>query len=153
MSDKKVKNDPLLGEDEVQAEAPEEVSPATEEVTPVVEEVTPAVVEAKPATVSLHLSAKVKAEAIAKFPNDPTAQTKYILDNSQHIDFIIPQLEGEMGHETVQINGYKLTIQKNVMVNIPVQVAQLIAEKYKINMEAGKGKRTDRSSDVADALG
>ncbi len=96
---------------------------------------------------------KVKADAIAKFPKDIVLQTKYILDNSEHVNFIVPKIEGETGAEEVQINGYKLTIQKNVMVSIPKQVAQLIAEKYRINMTAGQEKRVDRATDVSEALG
>lgn len=147
MSDKKVKSDPLLGEDESQATAPEAVKPAKVEAKPA-EAIKP--VEAAPRV--LTPIAQIKADALAKFPGDTVAQTKYILDNSEHIDFLVPQLEGESGEETVQINGYKLTIKKNVPVSIPKQVAAIIAEKYKINMEAGKEKRTDRASDVADAL-
>ena len=97
--------------------------------------------------------ATLKAEAVAKFPQDIVAQTKYILDNSEHISFLVPQLEGEIGVEEVQINGYKLTIKKNVPVSIPKQVAALIAEKYKINMEAGADKKIDRATDVSEALG
>lgn len=144
MSDKKnVKADPLLGGDESQAEAPEQAKPTKAEAKPAEPVSTPTVLTA---------TAQVKADAIAKFPKDTVAQTKYILDNSEHINFLVPQLEGEVGIEEVQINGYKLTLKKNIMVNIPIQVAQMIAEKYKINMEAGKEKRTDRASDVADAL-
>jgi len=144
MSEKnKVKSDPLLGGDESPAKAPDQAKPAKAETKPV---------EPVSAPTVLTAAAQVKADAIAKFPKDTVAQTKYILDNSEHINFLVPQLEGEIGEETVQINGYKLTIKKNVPVNIPKQVAAIIAEKYKINMEAGKEKRADRASDVADAL-
>lgn len=144
MSEKnKVKSDPLLGGDESPAKAPDQAKPAKAEAKPAEPVSTPTVLTA---------TAQVKADAIAKFPKDIVAQTKYILDNSEHINFLVPQLEGEIGEETVQINGYKLTIQKNIPVSIPKQVAAIIAEKYKINMEAGKEKRADRASDVADAL-
>jgi len=95
---------------------------------------------------------KLKAEAIAKFPKDIIAQTKYILDNSEHVNFIIPKVEGEIGVEEVMINGYKLTIQRNVLVSIPIQVAKILAEKYQIALEAGKEHKIDRASDVQDAL-
>ncbi len=95
---------------------------------------------------------KLKAEAIAKFPKDIIAQTKYILDNSEHVNFIVPKVEGEIGVEEVMINGYKLTIQRNVMVSIPIQVAKILAEKYQIAFEAGKEHKIDRASDVQDAL-
>ncbi len=97
--------------------------------------------------------AKLKADAIAKFPKDVIAQTKYILKNSPHTNFIVPMVEGEIGIEEVQINGYKLTIQRGAMVNIPIQVAKIIAEKYRINLDAGKEMRVDREKKVSEALG
>jgi hypothetical protein len=142
MSDKKnVKSDPLLGGDEGPAKTPEQ-KPET------------AKVEAKPAepTIIKSTAEQVKADALTKFPKDIVAQTKYILDNSEHVNFIVPQMEGEIGEESVQINGYKLTIKKNVMVSIPIQVANILAEKYRIAMTAGQDKKIDRASDVADAL-
>jgi len=144
MSDKKNKEvDPLLGG--VKKETPVKIP----------DQKKPAEVEAEPVSVApkkLTPLSQIKAEAVAKFPEDIIAQTKYILDNSEHISFLVPQLEGETDTEPVQINGYKLTIKKNEQVSIPVQVAAIIAEKYKINMQAGRNKRTDRASDIADAL-
>jgi hypothetical protein len=133
--------DLLLGGDESQTDTPvQSAKQADAKAEPV-----------KP--VKLLPAEQVKADAIAKFPKDTVAQTKYILDNSEHVSFIVPQMEGEIGEETVQINGYKLTLKKNVMVSVPIQVAQIIAEKYRINLEAGKEKKIDRASDVSEALG
>lgn len=95
-------------------------------------------------------------EALAKFPTDIVAQTKYILDNSEHINFILPLADGEQqgSAEPVQINGYKLWIRKGDMVNIPIQIANILANKYKIAMKAGIEKRLDQSpKDVQEALG
>jgi hypothetical protein len=143
MSEKEVKKNPLLGDD-----LGETSEPAKEP-----DKAKPAKAEAKTVTPAPNTpAAKVKADALAKFPKDIVAQTKYILDNSEHVNFIVPQQEGEIGEETVQINGYKLTIKKNVMVNIPIQVGNLLAEKYRIGMTAGQEKRIDRASDVTDAL-
>lgn len=85
---------------------------------------------------------------------DIIAETKEILAKKPHTNFIIPLAEGEAvgSFETVQINGYKLTIQKGVMVNIPVPVANILAEKYKIAMTAGQDKKIDRAPDIQDAL-
>jgi hypothetical protein len=85
---------------------------------------------------------------------DIIAETKAILKKKPHTNFIIPLADGEAvgSFETVQINGYKLTIQKGVMVNIPVPVANILAEKYRIAMTAGQDKRIDRAPDVQDAL-
>ena len=140
MSDKKV--NPLLDDEGQKADSAKEPE-------------TKVKAEAKPATPApkvLTPIAKVKADALAKFPQDIVAQTKYILDNSEHVNFIVPQQEGEVGIEEVQINGYKLTIKKNVMVNIPIQVANLLAEKYRIAMTAGQEKKIDRDTETSEAL-
>lgn len=147
MSEKTKKvSDPLLGDDVgqdagVSAKAPEK----TEK---------PAKSEAKTTnpTTAKSSEAQIKADAIAKFPQDTVAQTKYILDNSEHVNFIVPQIEGEIGEETVQINGYKLTLKKNIMVSVPKQVAQIIAEKYRINLEAGQDKKVDSRPDKSEPL-
>lgn len=97
---------------------------------------------------------KVKGAAWGK-DTDTAEETKKILAKKPHTNFIVPlgEHEKEGAVEEVQINGYKFTIKKGVLVNIPVPVANLIAEKYKINMEAGKDKLADRASDVSEALG
>ena len=85
---------------------------------------------------------------------DVVAETKRILDASPHVDFIIPPAEGDPkgAAETVQINGYKLTIMKGVKVNIPEAVANLLAEKYRINMMAGSDSVVNRRADIQEAL-
>ncbi len=140
MSEKKV--NPLLNDDP--GESPE---PATNEM----EKDQPAKAEAKSSATKKEAS--LKAEAIAKFPKDIVAQTKYILDNSEHVNFIVPKIEGEIGIEQVQINGYKIEIERNVMVSIPIQVAKLLAEKYRIALEAGREYRIDSRPDKAEPLG
>ena len=80
--------------------------------------------------------------------------TKAILESSPHVNFIVPLAEGEKpgAFEEPQINGYKMKVPKGTMVNIPIQIANLLAEKYKIAMEAGKESRIDRDSGVEEAL-
>ncbi len=106
--------------------------------------------------------ASVKKEApaskIEKSPKkavDIVALTKEKLDAEEHTNFIIPMADGEAegAYDTVQINGYRLTIKKGVMVNIPISVANLLAEKYRINMTAGMEKRADRDNAHSEALG
>lgn len=131
--------DPLLGNDEGQDAGAVKTAKA-KVATP-----------AKPAEVPAEPVKTPKAVASV----DTAAETKDILAKSPHVNFIVPLGEGENAgsSETVQINGYRLTIQKGVMVNIPVQVANLLAEKYRIAMTAGQDKRIDRASDVSEALG
>ena len=82
-------------------------------------------------------------------------ETKEILDKAPRTDFLIPLFEGENegAVETCQINGYPFIIKKGVMVNIPVPVANLLAEKYRIAGLAGRDKRIDRNSETENALG
>lgn len=149
MNKEKIKSDPLLEEEESLALSTNDQLEKLETTTENKDSVKADRVISKSAYANL------KAEAISKFPNDIVLQTKYILDNSEHINFIIPMQEGDPvgSFETTQINGYKLTIQKGVMVNIPIQVANLLAEKYRIAMTAGQDKRIDRASEVTEALG
>lgn len=135
MPAKKTQSDPLLGDEETQT--PENGSAdngAGEAITAKPAKTTPSAAQAK--------------------VNDVVKQTKEILSKSPHVQFIIPRTDTEPANavETVQINGYRLTIQKGVMVNIPIQVANLLAEKYRINMTAGQDKRIDRDANTQKAL-
>jgi len=139
MSEKKVKTDPLLGDDQNPKQPSQKLTAKPEEV----------IVEPVEKPVST-FTTPIKAEA----GKDIIGETKTILDNSEHVNFIVPLAEGEApgSFEEPQINGYKMKVPKGEMVNIPIQVANLLAEKYRIAMSAGKDKRIDRSSEVSDAL-
>jgi hypothetical protein len=80
--------------------------------------------------------------------------TKEKLEKGEHTQFMIQLAPGEQpgAIEVVTINGYKTEVPKGQLVNIPVAVAQMIANKYNIEMNAGKQMRTDRASDVGEAL-
>lgn len=135
MSEKTPKVDPLLA-DEGQ-KSPDQPATPKDEAKPV-----KPVEPAKP---------PISAAAVSK---DVVAQTKAILAKAPHTNFIIPLAEGEQpgAYETVQINGYGLTIKKGTLVNIPMPVAHLLAEKYRIAMEAGRSMRIDRDTKVDEAL-
>lgn len=138
---KKVKN-PLLESEEPNKEGTAQ-SPAKVESPEKPAVSTPPVKPAEnPATIEAQLQ-------------DEISKTKAALEASPHVDFIIPVMPGENPNvpESVQINGYRVEIKKGIMVNIPYAVAKLLADKYRIQMEAGKEKRIDRASDVEDALG
>jgi len=140
MSEKKVKTDPLLKDDQNprQSGLAQVAQPKVE--TKVAEPAKPV----PPPTIPTKVGPG----------KDIIAETKTILDNSEHVNFIVPLAEGEApgSFEEPQINGYKMKVPKGEMVNIPIQVANLLAEKYRIAMSAGKDKRIDRSSEVSDAL-
>jgi len=133
---KKAKIDPLLGGDRPD-------KPGTKEI------VTPKIQVEKPVEPAKPIPKTTQADV-----KDTVAATKAILDAGPHVNFIIPLADGEAqgASDTVQINGYRLTIQKGVMVNIPMSVATLLAEKYRIQMEVGKDRRINRAPDVSEAL-
>jgi len=96
-----------------------------------------------------------KEESTAKSTFDVIENTKKILQESEQTLITVPLSEGETpgAYETVSINGYKYVIRKGDQVRVPVPVAKLIAEKYRINLVAGQDKRIDRNRDVTQALG
>ena len=64
------------------------------------------------------------------------------------VSFLIPLGPGENEGSTDQVclNGYKLTIKKGVMVELPQQVVEILANKYKVQMSAGRGSLISRSA-------
>lgn len=82
-------------------------------------------------------------------------KSKYELENGEHTLFMIPLADGEKpgAVETVNLNGYRLTIKKGFQVSIPTACAQIIAEKYQVQMLAGQEMLADRNEDTQSALG
>lgn len=90
---------------------------------------------------------------------DRVAQTREKLMNGPKVMFMVPMQPGEKpgAVETVNINGFKLTIQKGVMVEIPVAMAKVLANYLQVEMNAGSDKLIDRDESkkgiqVSDAL-
>ena len=85
---------------------------------------------------------------------DEIAMTKKKLTEGPQTQFLVPLAEGEAAGavEVVTINGYKTKVPKGELATIPVNVAKIIAEKYKIGMTAGLSSRIDRDNKVTDAL-
>lgn len=81
-------------------------------------------------------------------------RSKHELVTGPQTMFMIPLGPGEKvgSTETVSLNGYRLNVRKGAMVKIPVPMAQIIAEKYQIEMTAGSHMLLDRNEAVADAL-
>jgi len=81
--------------------------------------------------------------------------TKQVLDAEEQVHFMVPLFEGEKPgaiHECF-INGHKVAVKKGVMTMVPRSVAELLAEHYKINAEAGADFRLDLNSEKQNALG
>lgn len=68
---------------------------------------------------------------------DVLVDTKALLDLSPKVSFMCPLGADEKpgAEEIVQINGYKYTIKKGHMVEIPRPVADILANKYKVEMD------------------
>lgn len=73
-------------------------------------------------------------------------ETQEALDAQPKVRIMIPLQNGEpIGSiQEFNINGYRLTVRKNVMVDVPEQIAQMIAERYNIELTAGQEMRADR---------
>lgn len=86
-------------------------------------------------------------------------RTKEILEKYPKVKFVVPLYEGEIAGkatESVTINGYRLTIKKGVMVDLPEPMVRLLADHYQINMgnlgAEADSMRLDRSESTQRAL-
>jgi hypothetical protein len=80
--------------------------------------------------------------------------TKKILDKEEKVHFMIPLTEGEKPgavHECA-INGAKYIVKKGIMTMVPQSIANLLAEHYKVGMEAGASFRLDMNAEKQDRL-
>ena len=80
--------------------------------------------------------------------------TKRALAKAPKVWFMVPlsPFEKEGAYEEVYINGYRTTIKKGVMVEIPQPVMEILANKYKVETEVGREMRIDRDDRTQDAL-
>lgn len=81
-------------------------------------------------------------------------RTKAALDAEEKIRFFVPLFEGEKkgGIHQCFINGYMYPVKKGVMTEVPISIANLLADHYRITSEAGEDFRLDRDDKKADAL-
>lgn len=102
--------------------------------------------------------AEVKVEAprvnAAQALNSDIALTKKKLASRPTVQFFAPLGMGEKpgATETVWINGYPTVVRKGVMTQVPDLVANILAEHYQINSEAGSEFRTDLNAEKENAL-
>jgi len=96
-------------------------------------------------------------DAIGQKITDDARITKEKLWKEEMTSFLVPLEPGEkagQAEETVQINGYKLTIKKGVFIpKLPMSVAIMLAAHYNINMgNVGMNMRIDRDERTRNAL-
>lgn len=97
---------------------------------------------------------KVGEKTDAKRWQGKAAAMKAHLAKQPKVSFLIPLGFGEKrgAYETVIMNGYRLNIMKGVMVEIPRQVAELLAESYQLTAAAGENFLVDRDQAVKENL-
>lgn len=85
---------------------------------------------------------------------DPIADTKKLLEAAPKAMFMCPLMPGEPAgmDEIVQINGYKLTIKKGFLVELPLPCVQMLANKYKVDIETATRGNANSSPDKVEAL-
>jgi len=123
--------------------------------------------------VVMGVDAEGKKVALIENPTAPTAEDKAAektdakrwegkaaamkahLAKQPKVQFLIPLGFGEKrgAYETVIMNGYRLNIMKGVLVELPRQVAELLAESYQMTIAAGQEYLLDRNDAVKEVLG
>lgn len=76
------------------------------------------------------------------------------IEEAPKTKFIIPLEAGEKSGavQVVSLNGVSFTIKKGALVDIPMPIAEILAEKYEVEMTAGKHMLADRNDEVDKAL-
>lgn len=76
-------------------------------------------------------------------------RTKEALENQPKVSFLVPLAPGETegSYETVSINGYTLQIKKGALVVLPQQIVEILANKYKVEMETTSRMSLNRKED------
>lgn len=85
---------------------------------------------------------------------DKIAMTKEKLAAEPKIRFMIPFDIGEKkgAYETVNINGYRLTIMKGVYVDLPESVVKVLSRFHQVSMEAGEDSLIETDAKKVEAL-
>lgn len=158
MASKNEKKSAILSDDPETVEAAPEVSAEAEmgKVSPVPEAAKP-IESVGNASIDgfKELSDKEFASLNNQQREDYIARrSKFELVNGPQTVFMVPLQAGEKpgAVETVSLNGYRINVKKGKMVTIPVAMAQIIGEKYQIEMEAGSSMLLDRDENTVEAL-
>ena len=108
------------------------------------EKVVPSAPVEKPAT-----SAQVQKRVLSK-----AEQMKEHLDSQPKVSILIPLERGEKKGATQPfcINGYRFTVPKGAMTQVPEQVAQMISERFAVELDVRSRAIGQKDKDVKDAL-
>lgn len=71
---------------------------------------------------------------------DGRKETKKRLVKLPKVDFLLPLADGESfgAYDVVQFNGHKMIIKKGIISRVPLPVAELLAEHYRMKMPKNK---------------
>lgn len=81
-------------------------------------------------------------------------QQKAYLDAQPKVSVLIPFAKGEKKGVTqpFTINGYRLNVPKGVMIQVPQQIAEMIAERFNVELEVKGRSLENKGSDAKSAL-
>lgn len=82
----------------------------------------------------------IKKPKNKKIVKSDAEMVKEKLAKEKKVNFLIPlEKDEKFGvYEEIYINGYRLTIQKGVLVKLPKTIVKLLAEKYRIKIKDDK---------------
>ena len=100
------------------------------------------------------VKAGATAHEVKKSLDSDIEKIKKSLASQPQVQFIIPLAMGEKpgAAEVVAINGYRLTVKKGTIVTVPQQIADILAEHYRIESGADQPKRLDTNPEAQQAL-
>lgn len=104
---------------------------------------------------ALDLARDLSERNVAKEAEGDAKRTKRILASQPTTKFMVPFDIGERHGAviTVTINGYRLSIKKGVLVEIPVGVAQVLMDHLNVRSEAAEQFDLHRDEATEEALG
>jgi hypothetical protein len=102
------------------------------------------------------VKAPVKAEVpLQKRMATEAEQMKAHLESQPKVSILIPFEKGEKkgASQPFCINGYRFTVPKGVMTQVPEQVAEMIAERFNVELEIRGKSLGQQPQKTQDALG
>lgn len=100
------------------------------------------------------------SQSLDHLMSEAARKQKAFFESQPKVMMNIPLKDGERAgeaYESVNVNGYRLQIQKGVVVSLPLGVAEILSEHYNIQLGTGgipeeAQHRIDRSNDSVKAL-
>ena len=96
-----------------------------------------------PSAIDVQVRVKTKAE-----------QMKAQLEAQPKVSILIPLEKGEKkgAVQSFTLNGYRFTVPKGMMTQVPEQVAQMISERFNVELEVRSQSIENRDKEIKEAL-